>query len=108
MGPILEIADLKNLARKRVPKLFFDYADSGSYTEGTYRANESDFSKIKLRQRVLVDMSGRTLETTMIGEKVKMPVACPRPASPACSTPMARCSPPRPRKNSACRSRSRR
>lgn len=75
MAPILEIADLKTLARKRVPKLFFDYADSGSYTEGTYRANESDFARIKLRQRVLVDMSGRTLETTMVGEKVKMPVA---------------------------------
>ena len=75
MGPILEISDLKTLARKRVPKLFFDYADSGSYTESTYRANESDFSKIKLRQRVLVDMSGRTLETTMIGQKVSMPVA---------------------------------
>jgi L-lactate dehydrogenase (cytochrome) len=75
MAPILEIADLKNLARRRVPKLFFDYADSGSYTESTYRANESDFSRIKLRQRVLVDMTNRSLETTMIGEKVKMPVA---------------------------------
>ncbi|GEO84046.1 MULTISPECIES: alpha-hydroxy acid oxidase [Alphaproteobacteria] len=75
MSPILEIADLKALAKRRVPKLFFDYADSGAYTESTYRANESDFSKIKLRQRVLVDMSGRSLETTMIGEKVKMPVA---------------------------------
>ncbi|QLF68288.1 alpha-hydroxy-acid oxidizing protein [Peteryoungia desertarenae] len=75
MKPILEIADLKDLARRRVPKLFFDYADSGSYTEGTYRANESDFARIKLRQRVLVDMSDRTLETTMIGEKVRMPVA---------------------------------
>ncbi|KPF60652.1 alpha-hydroxy acid oxidase [Rhizobium sp. AAP116] len=75
MAPILEISDLKDLARKRVPKLFFDYADSGSYTESTYRANESDFARIKLRQRVLVDMSGRTLETTMVGEKVKMPVA---------------------------------
>ncbi len=75
MSPILEIADLKRLAKRRVPKLFFDYADSGAYTESTYRANESDFAKIKLRQRVLVDMSGRSLETTMIGEKVKMPVA---------------------------------
>ncbi len=75
MSTILEIADLKALAKRRVPKLFFDYADSGSYTESTYRANESDFSKIKLRQRVLVDMSGRSLETTMIGEKVSMPVA---------------------------------
>ncbi|NGO62517.1 alpha-hydroxy-acid oxidizing protein [Rhizobium daejeonense] len=75
MSTILEIADLKALAKRRVPKLFFDYADSGSYTESTYRANESDFSRIKLRQRVLVDMSGRSLETTMIGEKVSMPVA---------------------------------
>lgn len=75
MSPILEIADLKRLAKRRVPKLFFDYADSGAYTESTYRANESDFSKIKLRQRVLVDMSGRSLETTMIGETVRMPVA---------------------------------
>ncbi len=75
MSPILEIADLKRLAKRRVPKLFFDYADSGAYTESTYRANENDFSRIKLRQRVLVDMSGRSLETTMIGEKVRMPVA---------------------------------
>jgi len=72
---IVEIADLKALAKRRVPKLFFDYADSGAYTESTYRANESDFSRIKLRQRVMVDMSGRSLETTMIGQKVSMPVA---------------------------------
>ncbi|MBN9036082.1 MAG: alpha-hydroxy-acid oxidizing protein [Rhizobiales bacterium] len=71
----LEIADLKNLARRRVPKMFFDYADSGSWTESTYRANEEDFRKIRLRQRVLVDMTNRTLESTMIGEKVAMPVA---------------------------------
>ncbi|MGV8938027.1 MAG: alpha-hydroxy acid oxidase [Allorhizobium sp.] len=75
MSPILEIADLKALARRRVPKLFFDYADSGSYTESTYRANESDYARIKLRQRVMVDISGRSLATTMIGEKVAMPVA---------------------------------
>ena len=72
---ILEIADLKKMAKKRVPKMFFDYADSGAWTESTYRANEEDFQKIKLRQRVLVDMSNRSLETTMIGEKVSMPVA---------------------------------
>ena len=71
----LEIADLKNLARRRVPKMFFDYADSGSWTESTYRANEADFDKVKLRQRVLVDMTDRTLESTMIGEKVSLPVA---------------------------------
>ncbi|MBO9125149.1 MULTISPECIES: alpha-hydroxy acid oxidase [unclassified Rhizobium] len=71
----LTIADLKSLAQRRVPKMFFDYADSGAWTEQTYRANESDFAKIGLRQRVLVDMTNRTLETTMVGQKVSMPVA---------------------------------
>src|SRR5690606_6604982 len=75
MSRALDINDLKTIARRRVPKMFFDYADSGAWTEGTYRANEEDFRKIKLRQRVLVDMSNRSLETTMIGEKVSMPVA---------------------------------
>lgn len=75
MAQILEIADLKKLARRRVPKMFFDYADSGAFTQSTYQANEDDFKKIKLRQRVLVDMTNRSLETTMIGEKVAMPVA---------------------------------
>jgi L-lactate dehydrogenase (cytochrome) len=75
MTPPLTIADLKNLAQRRVPKMFFDYADSGAWTESTYRANESDFAKIKLRQRVMVDMTNRTLETTMIGQKVSMPIA---------------------------------
>ena len=72
---ILDIAEMKELARRRVPKMFFDYADCGAWTESTYRANEEDFAKIKLRQRVLVDMTNRSLETTMIGEKVSMPVA---------------------------------
>ena len=75
MALILEINDLKNLARKRVPKMFFDYADSGSWTETTYRENESDYQKVKLRQRIAVDMSNRTLDSTMIGQKVAMPVA---------------------------------
>ena len=75
MSHLLTIADLKELARRRVPTMFFDYADSGAWTEGTYRANEEDFADIKLRQRVLVDMTDRSLETTMIGEKVSMPVA---------------------------------
>ncbi|MER8886397.1 MULTISPECIES: alpha-hydroxy acid oxidase [unclassified Mesorhizobium] len=75
MSSILTIADLKDLARRRVPKMFFDYADSGAWTESTYRANEEDFQKIKFRQRVLVDMDNRSLESTMIGEKVMMPVA---------------------------------
>ncbi|MFS8122542.1 alpha-hydroxy acid oxidase [Rhizobium sp. BR 250] len=75
MGKILTIADLKNQAQRRVPKMFFDYADSGAWTEGTYRANEEDFSNIKLRQRVLVDMTDRSLATEMVGAKVSMPVA---------------------------------
>ena len=75
MRKILEINDLKKLAKRRVPKMFFDYADSGAWTESTYRANEEDFKKIKLRQRVLVDMTNRSLESEMIGQKVSMPVA---------------------------------
>ena len=75
MGALLTIEDLRQRARRRVPKMFFDYADSGSWTETTLRANEEDFQKIKLRQRVLVDMTNRSLESTMIGEKVSMPVA---------------------------------
>jgi len=71
----LEIADLKKMAKRRVPKMFFEYADSGSWTEGTYRSNEADYQKIKLRQRVLVDMTNRSLESEMIGQKVAMPVA---------------------------------
>ena len=75
MSTPLTIADLKALAKRRVPKMFFDYADSGAWTQSTYDANESDFQKIKLRQRVLVDMTDRTLETTMVGQPVSMPVA---------------------------------
>lgn len=75
MKQMLTIDDLKQAARRNVPKMFFDYADSGSWTESTYRANEEDFSKIKLRQRVLVDMANRSLATTMIGQQVAMPVA---------------------------------
>jgi L-lactate dehydrogenase (cytochrome) len=71
----LTIADLKTLARRRTPKMFFDYADSGSWTETTYRENESDFQKIKLRQRVAVNMEGRSLKTDMLGIPVAMPVA---------------------------------
>ena len=71
----LEIADLKRLARRRVPKLFYDYVDSGSYTESTYRANEADFAAIPFRQRVMRDISGRSLASTMLGQPVAMPVA---------------------------------
>ncbi|RUT34428.1 alpha-hydroxy-acid oxidizing protein [Arsenicitalea aurantiaca] len=72
---MLTIDDLKRRAKRRVPKMFFDYADSGSWTEGTYRDNEADFQKIRLRQRVAVNMEGRTLRTQMMGEEVAMPVA---------------------------------
>src|SRR6187402_3489513 len=75
MPVITNIEDLRVLAEKRVPRMFYDYADSGSWTESTYRANEQDFAKIKLRQRVAVNMENRTTRTTMVGEKVAMPVA---------------------------------
>ena len=75
MTVITTIEDLRVLAEKRVPRMFYDYADSGSWTESTYRANESDFQKIKLRQRVAVNMENRSTATTMIGQKVAMPVA---------------------------------
>ena len=75
MSVITTIEDLRVLAEKRVPRMFYDYADSGSWTESTYRANESDFQKIKLRQRVAVNMEGRSTASTMIGQNVAMPVA---------------------------------
>ena len=75
MPVITNIEDLRVLAQQRVPRMFYDYADSGSWTESTYRANEADFQTIKLRQRVAVNMENRSLATTMIGQKVTMPVA---------------------------------
>ncbi len=72
---ITNIEDLRVLAEQRVPRMFYDYADSGSWTETTYRANSSDFSTIKFRQRVAVNMENRSHASTMIGEKVSMPVA---------------------------------
>lgn len=75
MSVITNIEDLRVLAQRRVPRMFYDYADSGSWTESTYRANETDFGKIKLRQRVAVNMEGRSTATTMIGQLVAMPVA---------------------------------
>ncbi|MBS0443721.1 MAG: alpha-hydroxy-acid oxidizing protein [Proteobacteria bacterium] len=75
MSVITTVEDLRVLAKKRVPRMFYDYADSGSWTESTYRANESDFQKIKLRQRVAVNMENRSTATTMVGVDVKMPVA---------------------------------
>ncbi|WP_420476225.1 alpha-hydroxy acid oxidase [Noviherbaspirillum sp. ST9] len=75
MPIITNIEDLRVLAQKRVPRMFYDYADSGSWTESTYRANSSDFERIKFRQRVAVNMDNRTLKTTMAGQEVFMPVA---------------------------------
>ena len=75
MSVITTIEELRVLAQKRVPRMFYDYADSGSSTESTYRANESDFQKIKFRQRVAVNMEGRSTASTMIGQQVAMPVA---------------------------------
>jgi len=72
---ITSIEDLRLLAKRRVPRMFYDYADSGSWTESTYRANSDDFQAIKLRQRIAVDMTDRTLASTMVGQPVSMPVA---------------------------------
>jgi L-lactate dehydrogenase (cytochrome) len=72
---ITNIEDLRVLAQKRVPRMFYDYADSGSWTESTYRANEADFNRILLRQRVAVNMENRSTRTKMIGQDVAMPVA---------------------------------
>ncbi len=75
MSVITTIEDLRVLYKKRVPKMFYDYADSGSWTESTYRANSDDFQNIKLRQRVAVNMENRTTATKMVGVEAKMPVA---------------------------------
>ena len=75
MPVITTIQDLKDIYARRVPKMFYDYCESGSWTEQTFRDNVSDFSKLRLRQRVAVDMANRTTATTMIGQNVSMPVA---------------------------------
>jgi L-lactate dehydrogenase (cytochrome) len=75
MSMITCIEDLRVLAKKRVPRMFYDYVDAGSWTEGTYRANERDFQQILLRQRVAVNLAQRSTRTTMLGQDVAMPVA---------------------------------
>ena len=75
MTPITCVEDLRALAERRVPRMFYDYADVGSYTGSTYRANEADFASIRLRQRVALNMEGRSTATTMVGVPVAMPVA---------------------------------
>ncbi|MEO9863996.1 MAG: alpha-hydroxy acid oxidase [Yoonia sp.] len=74
MPVITNIQDLKRMHKRRTPKMFYDYAESGSWTEQTFRENTTDFEKIRLRQRVAVDMADRTTKTTMIGQDVAMPV----------------------------------
>ncbi|MDO8652655.1 MAG: alpha-hydroxy acid oxidase [Undibacterium sp.] len=75
MPVITCVEDLRLLAKKRVPKAFYDYADSGSYTESTYRANTSDLAALKLRQRVAINVDQRSTRSTMVGQEVTMPVA---------------------------------
>ncbi|WP_299647507.1 alpha-hydroxy acid oxidase [uncultured Jannaschia sp.] len=75
MPVITNVDDLHEIYRRRVPKMFYDYCQSGSWTEQTFRENETDFDLIRLRQRVAVDMEGRSIETKMIGRDVSMPVA---------------------------------
>jgi L-lactate dehydrogenase (cytochrome) len=75
MPVITHIEDLRVLAKARVPRMFYEYADSGSWTESTYRANSEDFQKIKLRQRVAINMENRSTRSSMIGQSVAMPVA---------------------------------
>jgi L-lactate dehydrogenase (cytochrome) len=75
MKHITCIEDLRQLARRRVPRAFYDYADAGSYNEETFRANRADLAPIKLRQRVMVDVSARSTETTLLGQKVAAPFA---------------------------------
>jgi L-lactate dehydrogenase (cytochrome) len=75
MTPITCVEDLRLLAKKRVPRMFYDYADSGAWTESTYRANETDFHGIGFRQRVAVNMENRSTRTKMVGIDVAMPVA---------------------------------
>ena len=69
------IEDLRRTAKRKLPKMFYEYIDTGSWTESTYRANSSDFASIKFRQRVLVDMENRSLKTQMLGQDVSMPLA---------------------------------
>jgi L-lactate dehydrogenase (cytochrome) len=75
MSVITSIEDLRVLAEKRVPRMFYQYADSGSWTEGTYRANEADLARIRFRQRVAVNLEQRSTRATMLGHDVAMPVA---------------------------------
>jgi L-lactate dehydrogenase (cytochrome) len=69
------IEDLRQVARRKVPRAFFDYAEAGAYSQATLRSNREDLDRIKLRQRILVDVSQRDLATTIIGEPARLPIA---------------------------------
>src|SRR5699024_4083022 len=69
------VEDFRRIAKRRVPRMFYDYADSGSWTEGTYRINNQDLQKLEFRQRVATNIEQRSVRTTMLGEDVAMPVA---------------------------------
>ena len=73
MRKITNIEDLRLMAKKRVPKMFYEYVDSGAWTESTYKSNEQDFKKIQFRQKVATDISNRSVKTEMIGQSVSMP-----------------------------------
>lgn len=75
MDKITCIEDLRRLAKRRMPRMFYDYADSGSWTESTYRSNETDLADMRLRQRVAVNLQSRTTATTLLGEPFSMPLA---------------------------------
>ena len=75
MAVIACVDDLRKQMKRRVPRMFYDYCESGSWTESTFNANESDLQDIKFRQRVAIDVSERSTTMTMLGEKVPMPVA---------------------------------
>lgn len=75
LSKITCIEDLRRIAKRKMPKMFYDYIDSGSWTESTYHANSDDFQSIKLRQKVLVDMENRSLAAPMLGQTYTMPLA---------------------------------
>ena len=93
MKHITCIEDLRTLHQRRVPKAFFDYADRGSYAEETLRANREDLQQIKLRQRILVDVSKRDLKTDILGEPSRCRSLSRRSACSACSMATARSTP---------------
>ena len=101
---ILSIEDLRALARRRIPRAIFDYADGGSYREATLRANTADLDAIHLRPRVMIDVSRIKLATTLAGSDASMPLAIAPTGLCGLSTPTARSWGPEPRLPSASRS----